>query len=263
MAIITCPDCGHHPVSDRAPTCPKCGCPIAAPIMEAQVVGTTHVSNPVSSGDHAIAVLKSIVKEAQTSFLTPSQAKGVAIRISEEKRRCFPDPESFIRASIASGSLILGDEDVSVISRLSDEQKATVKSFVALSCAQLDNALAAHLKGFKDLELLDVSYCNGLSSDGFADCKFPSTVASLDLLEVCYLRSCRRLDSPGINIAFRQARNISEVYLDGNAQLNIGATFFVKHCPSLRVLSVSNCTLGDPAMLNTVRGYNPQLKIIL
>jgi hypothetical protein len=30
MPIITCPDCGHHPVSDRAATCPKCGCPIAA-----------------------------------------------------------------------------------------------------------------------------------------------------------------------------------------------------------------------------------------
>jgi len=29
MPIITCPDCGHHPVSDRAPNCPKCGCPIA------------------------------------------------------------------------------------------------------------------------------------------------------------------------------------------------------------------------------------------
>jgi hypothetical protein len=30
MAIVTCPECGQHPVSDRAPTCPKCGCPIAA-----------------------------------------------------------------------------------------------------------------------------------------------------------------------------------------------------------------------------------------
>ncbi len=30
MAIITCPECGQNPVSDRAPTCPKCGCPIAA-----------------------------------------------------------------------------------------------------------------------------------------------------------------------------------------------------------------------------------------
>jgi hypothetical protein len=28
MALITCPDCGHHPVSDRAPNCPKCGAPI-------------------------------------------------------------------------------------------------------------------------------------------------------------------------------------------------------------------------------------------
>jgi hypothetical protein len=29
MPLITCPDCGHHPVSDRAEACPKCGCPIA------------------------------------------------------------------------------------------------------------------------------------------------------------------------------------------------------------------------------------------
>jgi hypothetical protein len=31
MPLITCPDCGHHPVSDRAEACPKCGCPIAKP----------------------------------------------------------------------------------------------------------------------------------------------------------------------------------------------------------------------------------------
>lgn len=30
MPIISCPDCGHHPVSDRTPTCPKGGSPIAA-----------------------------------------------------------------------------------------------------------------------------------------------------------------------------------------------------------------------------------------
>ena len=28
MALIKCPDCGNQ-VSDRAPTCPKCGAPIA------------------------------------------------------------------------------------------------------------------------------------------------------------------------------------------------------------------------------------------
>ena len=30
MAIITCPECGQHPVSDRAASCPRCGCPITA-----------------------------------------------------------------------------------------------------------------------------------------------------------------------------------------------------------------------------------------
>ena len=29
MPLTICPDCGHHPVSDRADACPKCGCLIA------------------------------------------------------------------------------------------------------------------------------------------------------------------------------------------------------------------------------------------
>lgn len=33
MPLIECPDCGHE-VSDRAPACPKCGCPIAATVTE-------------------------------------------------------------------------------------------------------------------------------------------------------------------------------------------------------------------------------------
>ncbi len=32
MALITCPACSHHPVSDQADACPKCGHPIAAAI---------------------------------------------------------------------------------------------------------------------------------------------------------------------------------------------------------------------------------------
>ncbi len=30
MPLITCPDCSHYPVSDRAETCPQCGCPLKA-----------------------------------------------------------------------------------------------------------------------------------------------------------------------------------------------------------------------------------------
>ncbi len=30
MAIVTCPECGQHPVSDRAASCPRCGCPMTA-----------------------------------------------------------------------------------------------------------------------------------------------------------------------------------------------------------------------------------------
>ncbi len=29
MPLITCPECSHYPVSDRADSCPQCGCPIA------------------------------------------------------------------------------------------------------------------------------------------------------------------------------------------------------------------------------------------
>jgi hypothetical protein len=31
MALITCPECKHHPVSDQASACPKCGFPIKKP----------------------------------------------------------------------------------------------------------------------------------------------------------------------------------------------------------------------------------------
>ena len=31
MALITCPECKQHPVSDQAPACPRCGFPIKKP----------------------------------------------------------------------------------------------------------------------------------------------------------------------------------------------------------------------------------------
>ena len=46
MAIITCPECDQHPVSDRAAACPKCGCPIAA--VNALVASV----NPSSESPH-------------------------------------------------------------------------------------------------------------------------------------------------------------------------------------------------------------------
>ena len=37
MALISCPECGKQ-VSDRAPACPNCGCPInTAPVAAPQV----------------------------------------------------------------------------------------------------------------------------------------------------------------------------------------------------------------------------------
>jgi RNA polymerase subunit RPABC4/transcription elongation factor Spt4 len=35
MALISCPECAQQ-LSDRAPTCPHCGCPIAAPVSVSQ-----------------------------------------------------------------------------------------------------------------------------------------------------------------------------------------------------------------------------------
>lgn len=42
MTLITCPDCGHYPVSDRAEVCPQCGCPIVTACNASpMVVGLT------------------------------------------------------------------------------------------------------------------------------------------------------------------------------------------------------------------------------
>lgn len=46
MAIITCPECGQNPVSDRAATCPKCGCPIAAVNAPAAPINSAAESTP-------------------------------------------------------------------------------------------------------------------------------------------------------------------------------------------------------------------------
>jgi len=32
MSLILCPDCGNQ-VSDKAPSCPKCACPISQPVF--------------------------------------------------------------------------------------------------------------------------------------------------------------------------------------------------------------------------------------
>ena len=47
MAIITCPECGQHPVSaSHVPTCPKCGCPISAGSVSAVGADSSSGSSP-------------------------------------------------------------------------------------------------------------------------------------------------------------------------------------------------------------------------
>jgi hypothetical protein len=41
MALISCPECGNE-VSDKAPTCPKCGVPLASALKDVLV----HVEKP-------------------------------------------------------------------------------------------------------------------------------------------------------------------------------------------------------------------------
>lgn len=41
MAFIDCPECRHE-ISSRAPTCPDCGCPVAALGPSHRALATTH-----------------------------------------------------------------------------------------------------------------------------------------------------------------------------------------------------------------------------
>ncbi len=52
MAIIACPECGSS-VSDKAPTCPQCGCPIA------QTREQTAIGTPVTTTQNTSKALKS------------------------------------------------------------------------------------------------------------------------------------------------------------------------------------------------------------
>lgn len=58
MALIRCEDCGHE-VSDRAPSCPKCGAPIATR-MEAQAAGAQLVTTQETSKKFKVHTLLSV-----------------------------------------------------------------------------------------------------------------------------------------------------------------------------------------------------------
>ncbi|MEC4593778.1 hypothetical protein VPG91_22445 [Nitrospirillum amazonense] len=57
MALIQCEDCGRD-VSDRAPACPNCGCPIAA----ADIAATEAPTTVTVSGDKFIGTKALLIK---------------------------------------------------------------------------------------------------------------------------------------------------------------------------------------------------------
>jgi hypothetical protein len=60
MALISCPECGHHPLSDRAEKCPNCSCPIAgsARSSSAGLSGSDRLLADAQAGDlHSMAKL--------------------------------------------------------------------------------------------------------------------------------------------------------------------------------------------------------------
>lgn len=57
MALITCPDCGKQ-VSDKAPACPNCGCPISIPKTSREVKVALPNTQVLSGGGLASALIK-------------------------------------------------------------------------------------------------------------------------------------------------------------------------------------------------------------
>lgn len=62
MALISCPECGHRPLSDRADKCPICSCPIAgsAPARSSSggLSGSDRLRVAAQAGDlHSVAKL--------------------------------------------------------------------------------------------------------------------------------------------------------------------------------------------------------------
>ena len=75
MAIITCSECGQNPVSDRAATCPKCGCPIAGGNAAVDAAAP-----PTESTDQSAAI-----REARIAQLAPLSA------VVDSSNAEFPD----------------------------------------------------------------------------------------------------------------------------------------------------------------------------
>jgi len=270
MPIITCPDCGHHPVSDRAAACPKCGCPIAAPNVSSGSPNQAVAVPGQQDGSQAIAQLESIVKEAQRELLTSDQAEVVARRIADSKRTAFSSRDAFVETSVANRILVLGDEDVDILKSLDADQRLRIKALYALACDRLDGTMLGGLKGFRNLAVLDLSYSSGWTSTEMR-IAFSRDV-DLSVLQHLYLRRSRRVCSYGIMYWLKQATQLEGLYLDGstNAELNddlagqVSSHLLRKH--SLRTLSIQGCSqLASPLFLGAMQGVlerYPQLKMI-
>ena len=91
MALISCPDCGTQ-VSDRAPTCPKCGAPIAGSSEAAKagaLLTTVQQTSKrlkahilVSGGCVAVGLLWAIIAIAAGSQPGASPPSDVSLVIS-------------------------------------------------------------------------------------------------------------------------------------------------------------------------------------
>lgn len=107
MALIDCPECGSQ-VSDRAPTCPHCGVPIATPAgapNAAAVAGATRTDAPTqrntSSGQaHESAAATLPTTEPQASASRHETVEPFKLRIAGR-----PIP---IAAMLFWGGMVLG-----------------------------------------------------------------------------------------------------------------------------------------------------------
>lgn len=99
MALITCPDCNHHPVSDRAEACPRCGFPVAKELRANSTIQHTELP-----------------REQATSLVVPFNAlvAAAAQESSARSNRCNVVERNSLGGEltlIPSGEFDMGNED--------------------------------------------------------------------------------------------------------------------------------------------------------
>lgn len=247
MGLITCPACEQYPVSDQAPNCPRYGHPIAsASGANASAPGnsTEHAMLPgISTKAQGIADLTEVVHGAQCRLLSQDEVRAVAQQIAKIKGAIFATQQDFLDASLEAATLILGDDDLELLNKLTSEQRGRFRALYALGCDRLNNSAIPFLVGFTGLERLDLSYSAGFVSSCSPDGKAVVFNGGADLAQIenIYLRSCRRMDSTLFYMLLRRCPLVSGVYLDGNPQLDLGNLMFLNHTPAIEILSITNC----------------------